>query len=117
MSWGLHGALYLIEWGSNYGGGNADAQIVRLDIDAGVVLENIQDAPITDNKAELLAKFKDSLHGGDASRGEAYFKSPKGGCVYCHKIGDNGGLIGPALDGIGRAANSSGTSGGCYSAE
>lgn len=43
------------------------------------------------------------LHGGDASRGGAVFRNhPQVQCLRCHKIGGDGGIVGPALDGIGR---------------
>ncbi len=43
------------------------------------------------------------LHGGDAGRGGAIFKNhPQVQCLRCHKVGGDGGIVGPALDGIGR---------------
>lgn len=35
MEIGSDGAIYMIEWGSNFGGSNADAQIIRIDYLAG----------------------------------------------------------------------------------
>jgi glucose/arabinose dehydrogenase len=35
MELGPDGALYILEWGTNYNGGNADAQIVRVEYDSG----------------------------------------------------------------------------------
>jgi len=40
---------------------------------------------------------------GDAKRGEQVYKRPELACVQCHKIGEEGGAIGPALDAIGSA--------------
>ncbi|MEQ1860632.1 MAG: hypothetical protein ABMA13_11915, partial [Chthoniobacteraceae bacterium] len=40
---------------------------------------------------------------GDAKRGEAIYKRPELACVQCHRIGEEGGLVGPALDAIGSA--------------
>ena len=97
---GPDGALYLIEWGSNYGGSNKDAQIVRLQ--PGVKLLDETGLPQQlDPEAGILAKFKDSLHGGNAAKGKAFYEAPKAGCIYCHRIGGKGGLIGPDLSNIG----------------
>lgn len=38
---------------------------------------------------------------GDRARGEALFKSARAGCVACHKIGNQGGMIGPELSAVG----------------
>ena len=35
MEFGPDGAIYMIEWGSGFGGGNADAKVVRIDYVAG----------------------------------------------------------------------------------
>lgn len=35
MEVGPDGALYMIEWGSNFGGGNSDAKVIRIDYSAG----------------------------------------------------------------------------------
>lgn len=41
--------------------------------------------------------------GGNSSRGrEIYLKAGKAGCVQCHRLGDQGGVIGPDLTGAGR---------------
>lgn len=43
------------------------------------------------------------LRGGDATRGGLIFKNhPQVQCLRCHKVGGDGGTVGPALDGIGR---------------
>ena len=42
------------------------------------------------------------LTGGDAARGkELFFNHQIAGCFRCHKVGGVGGIIAPALDGIG----------------
>ena len=46
--------------------------------------------------AEVLTK-------GDARHGAEVFRRPELACVSCHRIGDEGGKIGPALDAIGSA--------------
>jgi len=40
---------------------------------------------------------------GDAARGEEIYRRPELACVACHRIGDIGGNIGPALDAVGSA--------------
>lgn len=43
------------------------------------------------------------LRGGDAGRGGVLFKNhPQVQCLRCHKVGGDGGTVGPALDGIGK---------------
>ena len=100
---GPDGALYLLEWGSSYGGGNANAQVVRLQ--PGVHLNAVRkeggENQKEDAHRDLLAKFKDSLKGGNVAKGKELFKSPKGGCMYCHQSDEPGGMIGPSLVGIG----------------
>ncbi|WP_322284249.1 PVC-type heme-binding CxxCH protein [Prosthecobacter sp.] len=39
---------------------------------------------------------------GDAVKGKAVFHAPLSGCVACHKIGGQGGIVGPELDAVGR---------------
>ncbi len=46
--------------------------------------------------AEVLTK-------GDPKRGAEVYRRPELACVSCHRIGDDGGKIGPALDAIGSA--------------
>ncbi|MEN3940123.1 PVC-type heme-binding CxxCH protein [Prosthecobacter sp. SYSU 5D2] len=47
----------------------------------------------------LAAEVKSS---GDVARGKAVFASPLSGCVACHQIDKQGGIIGPELDAVGR---------------
>jgi quinoprotein glucose dehydrogenase len=42
-----------------------------------------------------------SENGGDVERGRFVFEN-HGACLQCHKIKDNGGIQGPALDGVGK---------------
>lgn len=49
--------------------------------------------------AALAAEVK--AH-GDAVKGKAVFHAPLSGCVACHKIGGQGGIVGPELDAVGR---------------
>jgi putative membrane-bound dehydrogenase-like protein len=39
---------------------------------------------------------------GDAAKGKTVFNAPLSGCVACHKIGGQGGIVGPELDAVGR---------------
>ncbi|MFN0077721.1 MAG: PVC-type heme-binding CxxCH protein [Prosthecobacter sp.] len=39
---------------------------------------------------------------GDVVKGKAVFNAPLSGCVACHKIGGQGGIVGPELDAVGR---------------
>jgi putative heme-binding domain-containing protein len=48
-----------------------------------------------------LASWRETLFGGDATRGRAVFlERPEVQCSRCHKLGTEGGIVGPALDGI-----------------
>src|SRR5262249_41529874 len=41
-------------------------------------------------------------HPGDSSRGEGLFRDREGlGCIKCHRVGGQGGEVGPDLGGIG----------------
>jgi putative heme-binding domain-containing protein len=46
--------------------------------------------------AEVLAR-------GDAAHGTEVFRRPELGCIGCHRVGDEGGEIGPRLDSVGGA--------------
>jgi putative heme-binding domain-containing protein len=50
---------------------------------------------------QRLEELKDALVGGDADRGRALFFGSKASCSACHRVGDQGGNIGPNLAGIG----------------
>ena len=50
---------------------------------------------------ELLAEARTD---GDARRGAFVFTSPRFACLTCHKVGGEGGEIGPNLSGIGKQA-------------
>jgi putative heme-binding domain-containing protein len=50
---------------------------------------------------QRLEELKDALVGGDADHGRALFFGSKATCSACHRIGDQGGNIGPNLAGIG----------------
>ncbi len=48
--------------------------------------------------AALVAEVREK---GDAKRGRDIFRRADIACIGCHRIGDEGGVIGPALDAIG----------------
>ncbi|MCB1277090.1 PVC-type heme-binding CxxCH protein [Prosthecobacter sp.] len=47
----------------------------------------------------LAAEVKSS---GDVAKGKTVFNAPLSGCTACHKIGGQGGVVGPELDAVGR---------------
>ncbi|WP_430452154.1 DUF7133 domain-containing protein [Rhodopirellula europaea] len=52
---------------------------------------------------EPLAKWMDSLHGGDPDKGaKLFFGKTELSCVRCHKVDRAGGEVGPALTTIGK---------------
>lgn len=100
MELGPDGALYIIEWGSAYGGSNDDAQIVRVEAGEPAV----EASASNDSAAEtiLFDKYLAVLPRGDAKLGKELFDDVgKSLCMTCHKVGGEGGAIGPALDGCG----------------
>ncbi|MDH4372357.1 MAG: PQQ-dependent sugar dehydrogenase [Verrucomicrobiota bacterium] len=55
---------------------------------------------------DTLAIFRVCLVGGDAQRGRQLFREhPTIQCLRCHQVGNEGGTVGPKLDGIGRRQN------------
>ena len=48
-----------------------------------------------------LGALSEERAAGDAARGRALF-SGKGGCLQCHAVGTEGGMVGPSLSDIGR---------------
>ncbi len=56
-----------------------------------------------DSKAQaaLLAQLQDALSGGDADQGRKVFLGARASCSACHRIGAEGGNIGPNLSAIG----------------
>src|SRR6185369_10967830 len=50
---------------------------------------------------QRLEELKDALVGGDPDRGRALFFGSKASCSACHRVGEQGGNIGPNLAGIG----------------
>jgi quinoprotein glucose dehydrogenase len=68
------------------------------------ILEAAQKRPALKSKADKL--FSDlgeaiSLHGGNAAAGRAiFFERADVACLRCHKVGGEGGEVGPDLTGI-----------------
>jgi putative heme-binding domain-containing protein len=54
-----------------------------------------------DKQRKRLDELKDALIGGDVERGRLLFFGSKASCSACHRIGQEGGDIGPNLAGIG----------------
>ncbi|HEV2296343.1 MAG TPA: PVC-type heme-binding CxxCH protein [Tepidisphaeraceae bacterium] len=53
-------------------------------------------------KDDVLAPFREALAGGDAKAGrEIFMKRQDVSCLRCHKIGAEGGTMGPEITGIG----------------
>jgi putative membrane-bound dehydrogenase-like protein len=53
-----------------------------------------------EGQRQRLEELKDALVGGDPARGRSLFFGPKASCSACHRIGEEGGNIGPNLAGI-----------------
>jgi len=66
-------------------------------------------APRPDADKTAAAELaRDALSAGDARRGADVFSSPKYACLSCHKVGDQGGNLGPSLDEIGHCDDAAG---------
>jgi quinoprotein glucose dehydrogenase len=67
-----------------------------------VLKEKLQKYAASWPKDDDLAAYRDLLSGGDAAAGrQIFFERPEASCVRCHKIGEEGGDVGPSLTGIG----------------
>ncbi|MCB1277093.1 PVC-type heme-binding CxxCH protein [Prosthecobacter sp.] len=56
----------------------------------------------TETKKRQLGPMSDKVvASGNAAKGEQYFRTGKGTCIACHKIGDTGRALGPDLSHIG----------------
>jgi putative heme-binding domain-containing protein len=54
-----------------------------------------------DRDAARLAEFEPLLDGGDKDRGRAVFFGSKAACGACHRVGNDGGTVGPDLTKVG----------------
>ncbi|WP_437231129.1 DUF7133 domain-containing protein [Planctomicrobium sp. SH661] len=59
--------------------------------------------PLDEAARERLQQLATSLQEGNASAGKVIFASEKTNCVKCHRIGQEGGMIGPDLSTIGKS--------------
>lgn len=59
-------------------------------------------APARYDPARVKAVLAGALKKGDARRGALVFASAKHACLGCHKVGQQGGVVGPDLSEIGR---------------
>lgn len=70
---------------------------------ATAALKRYQDAMAAN--ADVLFQNRFSLHGGDAERGkEVFFGNAAASCRRCHKVGGQGGAVGPDLSAAGITA-------------
>jgi quinoprotein glucose dehydrogenase len=52
-------------------------------------------------KTDDLAPYRIALVGGNAAEGKKiFFEKPEASCVRCHKVGEEGGEVGPVLTGV-----------------
>ncbi len=58
-------------------------------------------AQATADQRARLAQYEPLLAGGDARRGREVFAGKKVACATCHKVGAEGGLVGPDLTRVG----------------
>jgi putative heme-binding domain-containing protein len=54
-----------------------------------------------DRDRALLAEFEPLLEGGDKDRGRSVFFGKKTACGACHRVGEEGGAVGPDLTKVG----------------
>jgi putative heme-binding domain-containing protein len=54
-----------------------------------------------DRDAARLAEFEPLLTGGDRDRGRVVFFGAKAACAACHRVGNDGGTVGPDLTKVG----------------
>lgn len=107
---GPDGALYLIEWGTKYNGGNDDAAITRIEaLPAGeVVAEESLDPPHPDGTDIAEKDYTEALVQGDPQNGEALLRNAHHlSCLNCHRLGEQGGVAGPAFDDVGSRLSAS----------
>ena len=66
-------------------------------------LEAIAGWPVASLKfdEDLVRRMVAAGRKGDRARGEILFESARAGCIACHKIGNQGGMIGPELSAVG----------------
>ncbi|QOV91897.1 PVC-type heme-binding CxxCH protein [Humisphaera borealis] len=71
----------------------------RKDAKVAAALKQYNDRRKTDDP---LAQYRQTLAGGDAAAGQKVFaENAAVSCIRCHAVNNEGGIVGPALDGIG----------------
>lgn len=90
-------ATFALEWMAKAGRDDA-ALVTALKSAAGHATRDLAYSPAVVAQWVGAAKSR-----GDAKRGELLYRDPKAACVACHKVGNDGGVIGPDLTVIGRA--------------
>jgi len=59
------------------------------------------------SSSSITKQYADSMVGGNVARGKDLFKNRSQlSCVRCHRVGENGGEVGPVLSDIGVTKNS-----------
>lgn len=58
-------------------------------------------APSSFDPAAVVALAREARAGGDSRRGAEVFASPRFACLSCHKVGREGGAVGPELTTVG----------------
>ena len=60
--------------------------------------EKAESTPVSPEEAATVARvIREARAGGDPRRGAGVFASAKAACLSCHKVGDQGGTVGPDL--------------------
>ncbi|MFN3485149.1 MAG: HEAT repeat domain-containing protein, partial [Planctomycetota bacterium] len=78
-------------------GGGWDFSVALPGIRRGILFESVPRREDPRRYAEYARR-----HHGDAARGRMLFMDPKGaGCIKCHKVGGQGGEVGPDLSDVG----------------
>jgi len=66
------------------------------------IKERLQKFEDKRDKADPLGKYRECLHGGNASLGrKIFFEKQEVSCLKCHKVNGKGGEVAPELKGIG----------------
>ncbi len=73
--------------------------------DAGVK-EKVAKFNATRKKEDTIGGFREALYGGNAENGKKIFlEKPEASCARCHKVGTEGGEVGPELTEVGSKQN------------
>jgi quinoprotein glucose dehydrogenase len=98
----------LIAWMDKLIAGNVppDVQLDLLDAagrsKSSAVQERVKQYEAARPTGDPLAPFRETLAGGDAKAGrEVFMKRQDVSCLRCHKVGGEGGTMGPDITGIG----------------